>query len=245
MARSDSAPDATPKPKKQGRIAQIVQVYKVSKTVDPAIGWWTLGAFLGVIALAVVVGLVTKLWIYPILLGLPFALLAAVIVLSRRAEAAAYRQIEGQPGAAGAALSALRRGWYVEQQPVAVEATRGGDMTSAALVFRAIGRPGVILVAEGPTARAQKLLAAERKRVERVAPGVPIHTIRVGEGGGDDVVSVRKVASVIQRKKPVLNKAEMAAVNKRLKALGGVRPPIPPGMDPTRARVDRKAMRGR
>lgn len=187
----------------------------------------------------------TKLWIYPILLGLPFALLAAVIVLSRRAEAAAYRQIEGQPGAAGAALSALRRGWYVEQQPVAVEATRGGDMTSAALVFRAIGRPGVILVAEGPTARAQKLLAAERKRVERVAPGVPVHTIRVGEGGGDDVVSVRKVASVIQRKKPVLNKAEMAAVNKRLKALGGVRPPIPPGMDPTRARVDRKAMRGR
>lgn len=56
---------------------------------------------------------------------------------------------------------------------------------------------------------------------------------------------VRKVASVIQRKKPVLNKAEMAAVNKRLKALGGVRPPISPGMDPTRARVDRKAMRGR
>ena len=74
---------------------------------------------------------------------------------------------------------------------------------------------------------------------------MPVHTIRVGEGGGDDVVSVRKVASVIQRKKPVLNKAEMAAVNKRLKALGGVRPPIPPGMDPTRARVDRKAMRGR
>lgn len=105
-------------------------------------------------------------------------------------------------------------------------------MTSAALVFRAIGRPGSSSSPrpDGPGAEAARRGA---QAVERVAPGVPVHTIRVGEGGGDDVVSVRKVASVIQRKKPVLNKAEMAAVNKRLKALGGVRPPIPGhGPDP-------------
>jgi hypothetical protein len=45
--------------------------------------------------------------------------------------------------------------------------------------------------------------------------------------------------------KPVLTKEEVSAVNKRLKSLGGLRPPIPAGMDPQRARVDRKAMRGR
>jgi hypothetical protein len=45
--------------------------------------------------------------------------------------------------------------------------------------------------------------------------------------------------------RPELSKAEVDAVNKRLKALGGVKMPVPKGMDPTRARPDRKAMRGR
>ena len=40
-------------------------------------------------------------------------------------------------------------------------------------------------------------------------------------------------------------KAEVAAVNKRLKAMGGLRPPLPAGVDPNRVRMDRKAMRGR
>jgi hypothetical protein len=37
----------------------------------------------------------------------------------------------------------------------------------------------------------------------------------------------------------------VSVVNKRLKSLGGMKPPIPKGIDPTRARVDRKAMRGK
>ena len=45
--------------------------------------------------------------------------------------------------------------------------------------------------------------------------------------------------------KPVLTKAEVSVVNKRLKSLGGLRPPLPKGIDPTKARMDRKAMRGR
>ena len=45
--------------------------------------------------------------------------------------------------------------------------------------------------------------------------------------------------------RPVLTKEETSVVNKRLKSLGGMRPPIPKGIDPTRARVDRKAMRGK
>ena len=243
MARADSA---APAPKKQGRLAQIRQVYSVTKAVDRAIGWWILGGF--VLTLAVVLGIAALLhlpWWYGLLLGLPLALLTATIILSRRAERAAYRQIEGQPGAAGAALSGLRRGWYVEQQPVAIEATRGHDPASAAMVFRAIGRPGVFLIGEGPTGRAQKLLAQERKRIERVAPGVPVHTLRVGEGGADGEVPIRKLAMTMQRTKGAMTKAEMAAVNKRLKALGGVKLPVPPGMDPTRARVDRKGLRGR
>jgi hypothetical protein len=234
-----------PAPKKPGRLAQIRQVYTQSKQVDPKIGWWMLGAFLAVLVVTVGIGWLLNAPVYAAILGVPLALLAATLVMSRRAERAAYRQIEGQPGAAGAALSALRRGWYTDPQPVAVEAARGGDMTESALVFRAVGRPGVVLVGEGPTGRAQKALAAERRKVERVVPGVPVAVYRVGEGTGDEVIAIRKLASKVQRMKPVLTKDEAAAVNKRLRALGGVRPPLPQGFDPTKARVDRKAMRGR
>ena len=94
-------------------------------------------------------------------------------------------------------------------------------------------------------ARAQKLLAAERKKVERVAAGRARHRLRVGDGEGEDVVAIRKLAKRVQRMKPVLTKDEVSAVNKRLNALGGVRPPVPQGIDPTKARVDRRAMRGR
>jgi len=57
-------------------------------------------------------------------------------------------------------------------------------------------------------------------------------------------VSIRKVANKLQRMKSVLTKEEVAAVNKRLKAMGGMRPPLPAGIDPNRVRMDRKAMRG-
>ena len=45
--------------------------------------------------------------------------------------------------------------------------------------------------------------------------------------------------------KRTLTKLEADQVKKRLKALGGARLPIPKGVDPMRARPDRKAMRGR
>ena len=241
MARKDSEQSVTPK--RTGRFAQIRQVFTAAKAVDPLIGWWMLLAALGTIVLVTVVGLLFGHWVYALIISIPLAALAASLVLSRRAERAAYRSIEGQPGASGAALSALRRGWFYEQEPVAAEATRSGDLSNAALVFRATGRPGIVLVAEGPSARAGRLVESERRKVARVAPGVPVTVLRVGSGEGE--VTVRKLAGTMQRMKPVLTKDEAAAVNKRLKSLGGTRPPLPAGVDPNRVRMDRKAMRGR
>ncbi|GAA5029282.1 DUF4191 domain-containing protein [Terrabacter aeriphilus] len=245
MARNKKEGDATsaPQEKKQGRLSQIRDVYRVSKQADPAIGWFMLLAFLVVFGVLLVVGFLVKLpWIFGIF-GVLFGILAATIIMSRRAERAAYSQIEGQAGAAGAALTSIRRGWYTDREPVAADVARPGDINSAAMVYRALGRPGVVLVGEGPTARVQKLLAAEKKRVERVAPGVPVITLRVGSGDGE--VSLPKLASKVQRLKPQITKDEMAMVNKRLKALGGLRAPLPPGVDPMRARMDRKALRGK
>lgn len=244
MARKESAKSNTPK--KAKRFAQIRQVFTAARSVDPMIGWWMALASLGTLVVMVGIGVLLDHWVYTLILGIPMAALAASTVLSIRAKRAAYKSIEGQPGASGAALSSLRKGWYFEQQPVAVEAARAGDMSSTAMVFRAIGRPGVVLVVEGPVARATRLVEAERKKVNRIAgPNVPVTLLRVGEGGGEGEVSVRKLASKVQRMKPVLTKQEVAAVNKRLKAMGGLRPPLPAGIDPNRVRMDRKSMRGR
>ncbi|MFC7594210.1 DUF4191 domain-containing protein [Terrabacter sp. GCM10028922] len=244
MARNkDGDATSTPQEKKQGRLSQILEVYRVSRRADRLIGWYMLLSFLVVFGVLLVVGFLVKLpWILGAF-GVLFGILAATIVMSRRAERAAYSQIEGQAGAAGAALTSIRRGWYTDREPVAADVARAGDISSAAMVYRALGRPGVVLVGEGPTGRVQKLLAAERKRVERVAPGVPITTLRVGSG--DDEVPLPKLASKVQRLKPQITKDEMALVNKRLKALGGLRAPLPPGVDPMRARMDRKALRGK
>ena len=243
--RSAGGATAAPAPRKKrfAQLQQIRAVYVQSRGIDPKITWWMLGAFLLAEAVMVLIGFAIGHPLYLGIVGIPLAVLAAGLVMARRAERAAYLQLEGQTGGGGAALGALRRGWYYEQQPVAVEATRPGDMSSAAMVFRAVGRPGVVLVLEGPPARATRLGEAERKRVARVLPNVPVHLLRVGSAEGE--VPVRKLAGKIQRMKPTLTKAEASAVNKRLKALGSAKPPVPKGIDPMRARPDRRGMRGR
>ncbi|MBT9254795.1 DUF4191 domain-containing protein [Phycicoccus sp. MAQZ13P-2] len=235
--------------KKQGRIAEIRQAYQAIKSLDPKLGWWMLGAAL--LTAAVIVGIGAIFgggWlIYAAIIAIPSAFLAAVIVMNRRGNTAMYKALDGQVGAAGAALTGMgRRGWFASQEPVAMEGARGTraqDMAGAAMVFRALGRPGIVLIGEGPTGRVAKLLKQEEKKVARVAPGVPVHLWTVGDG--EDQVPVKKISGKLTRMRPVLTKAEVSVVNKRLKSLGGLKPPVPKGIDPTKARMDRKAMRGR
>jgi hypothetical protein len=203
------------------------------------------------VTFAVLVGigfLLGGLWRwYLVIIAIPSALLAAVFVMNRRGNKAMYGALEGQTGAAGAALQSMgKRGWYAATEPVAVDANRASkasDLSGAAMVFRALGRPGIVLIGEGPKQRVLKLLKAEEKKVTRVAPGVPVHLWVVGNG--DDEVKVSKISSKLTRMRPVLTKEEASVVNKRLKSLGGLRTGVPAGMDPTRARVDRKAMKGK
>ena len=235
--------------KKQGRIAQIRQSYQAIRSLDARIGWYMLLA--AVVTLAVITGIGFLLggfwrW-YMLLVAIPAAALAAVIVMNRRGNRAMYNALDGQAGASGAALMGMgKRGWFTSEQPVAVDAQRGtklSDMTGAAMVFRALGRPGIVLIGEGPEGRVQKLLKAEEKKVARVAPGVPVHLWVAGEGEGQ--VSIRKIGGKLTRLKPVLTKEEVSVVNKRLRSLPGVRSAIPAGIDPTRVRMNRSALRGK
>ncbi len=220
-----------------GRIKQMRDVYAMTRRVDPAVRWWLLGAVLGTLVVVLGIGLLTGHPIYAAVIGIPLALLAGLFVLARRAEAAAYSQLEGQPGAAGAALRVLRRGWEVREEPVAV------DPRTQDAVFRVLGRPGVVLIADGPAHRVAKMVEGERRRVARLLPDVPITVLQAGRGEGQ--VPIGKLPRKVMRLKPKLTKAEVAVVSKRLRAMGGVRVPVPKGIDPMRARPDRKAARGR
>lgn len=108
-------------------------------------------------------------------------------------------------------------------------------------MFRGVGRPGVVLITEGPAKRVVRLVEKEEKRMKRILPGVPVTVIQVGHEEGQ--VPVSKLVRTVQKLKPRLNRAELAEVNKRLQALGQVKLPIPKGIDPMRARPDRKGMR--
>ena len=240
MARmkKNAADDAgAKKPKKKRWYHQLWEVFQMTRQVEPSITWWLLGVFFGVIAVGFALGMLFGHPVYVTLLSLPVALIGVMLLLTRRAERAAYSRIEGTPGAAGSALGTIRRGWNIEEQPVAI------DPRHQDVVFRAIGRPGVVLISEGPPHRAKRMLEAERRRVSRVAPNVKIHLIQVGNDEAQ--VPLAKLVRTIQKLKPSLTKPEVAAVAKRLRALGHSRPPVPKGIDPMRARPDRKGMRGR
>ncbi|MBX9246162.1 DUF4191 domain-containing protein [Actinotalea ferrariae] len=246
MARQRSSEPApapqgkTPKVKKTRWYHQVWQAYTMTRQTDPAVTWWVLGAFGAVVAVAVVIALLldgTANRIYAIVVGLPFAFLAGMFVLARRAETAAYRRLEGQPGASLSALRTIRRGWDFPEEPVAV------DPRSQDLVFRGLGRAGIVLVAEGPGGRQAKLLEAEKRKLTRILPNVPVTLIQ--SGTGPDQVPLPKLARTVQKLKPTLTKQEVAEISKRLRALGGARLPVPKGIDPYRARPDRKGMRGR
>ena len=224
------------KVKKPSRLKQINEVFQMTRRHDPMVPWLMLLAFLGVVAVSLIIGLVLENWITGLIIGIPLGLLAATLILSRRAERAAFAQIENQPGASGAALGTLKRGWITEDQPVAVN-PRTQDA-----VFRAIGRPGVVLVSEGPTHRVRPLVDAERKRLARILPNVTVHVIESGRGEGQ--VPLSQIAKKMNKLDKELTKLEVSAVSKRISSLGN-RLPIPKGIDPYKARPDRKAARGR
>ncbi len=94
------------------RLKQIRAVYQRTREVDPKVGLYSFGVALAVFAVMALLGYLIHP-IYTILLGLPSALLAGTFVFGRRAERAAYAQMDGQLGAAGSVLGGLRRGWSV------------------------------------------------------------------------------------------------------------------------------------
>jgi len=192
-----------------GRFKQIRMIAGLVNKANPKALPIVFGAALGTIAVLVIIGLLTGLALLLIPLGVLLGVLVGMILFGRFAQAAQYSAIEGQPGAAAAVLENMRGNWTVTP---AIAANRNMDV-----VHRTVGRPGVVLVGEGSPNRLASLMAAEKKRVARVAYEVPIFEFQVGDEEGQ--IPLSKLQRKVMRLPRNLKPAAVSDINHRLKAL--------------------------
>jgi Domain of unknown function (DUF4191) len=201
------------------QLGMIKQAYSLTRKNDPKLPWILLITFVAVFAVVELIAvLLGSPWLFlpiAILLGL----LVALIIFGRRAQGTAYRQVEGQPGAASWVLEGMRGDWRVTS---GVAGTRELDA-----LHRVLGRPGIVLVGEGSPQRVRGLIAQEKKRMARVVGDTPIYDVTVGDGEGQ--VPLKKLSSHVMKLPRNLSAAEVNALGKRMAALGGARMPVPGG----------------
>ncbi|MEL0260738.1 MAG: DUF4191 family protein [Aquiluna sp.] len=235
MAKKEKKQKAEKAP---GRLKQLWQVYKVTAKNDPTSVWLALLGLLLAIAAGLTLGYVLgggntltfTLWTIS---GFTSGILIAMIIMSRRAERNAYQNIEGQAGAVGAVLdSQIRRSWRASSMPVAI------NHKNREAVYRMVGPAGVVLIAEGSSARVSQMLQDESRKVMRAAPGVTVHQLRVTQD--DSGVRLFNLLKTVYKLKKSLRRAEVSVVANRLEALGGMSIPIPKGIDPMKVRAPKR-----
>ncbi len=233
---------STPAAPPEGRLRQLRQAYKITKQSDRNVGLFmllafVLGAGIPAVLLLTFVGTGVLAIVLTVIISVLFGILGALFVLGRRAEKAAYSQVEGQTGAAAGALQMLRRGYHVKQ---AAAFNKNQDV-----VHRVVGRPGIVLVGEGNSTRVRSLIASERKKHARiVGDEVPVLEVVVGRGEGE--VPLPKLIKHVRKLPNAIKPAEQTAILNKLKALDAMRPaaPMPRGPVPTSMKGARRQMRG-
>ncbi|HET6480081.1 MAG TPA: DUF4191 domain-containing protein [Actinoplanes sp.] len=213
------------------RLKQIGQVFSFTAKQDK----W----FIPLLAAAVLIPLAATVllillgfgWIY-LPIGIMVTLLAAVIVLNLRSNTAMMNAAEGQPGAAASLVENMRGDWRV--RPAAASTTQF-DM-----VHVVIGRPGVILLAEGNPQRVRGLLGQEKKRLSKVIGNAPLYDYVIGPDEGQ--LPVKKLRSTMMRLPRNLTGKDVNSLDKRLGALMA-RPQMPKGAIPKNMRPSKGAFR--
>jgi microcystin-dependent protein len=160
-------------------------------------------------------------------MGVILGLLAALIIFGRRVQRNVYGKAEGQPGAAAWALDNMRGRWVV------TPTVAGTSQLDA--VHRVLGRPGVVLVAEGVPSRVKTLLAQEKKRVSRLVGDIPIYDVLVGNEEGE--VPLRKLQRHVMKLPRNISSAQVDSLETRLQALTNRGAALPKGPMPQGARM--------
>jgi hypothetical protein len=214
------------------RRSQLWQAFQMQRKEDKRLLPYMIGAFVLIVAAAVVAGVFTGstfTFVTLIPLGVLLGALVAFIIFGRRAQKSVYSKAEGQTGAAAWALDNMRGKWRVTP---GVAATGHFDA-----VHRVIGRPGVIFVGEGSAARVKPLLAQEKKRTARLIGDTPIYDIVVGNGEGE--VPLSKLERHLTKLPANITVKQMDALESKLVALGSRMGPaaMPKGPLPSNAKM--------
>lgn len=211
---------------KKPRFQTFRDAYKVTRAEKPWIGWALIGLFVVVLVVGISIGFWLGRPIYGGFVTLPLAALATMFFFTRVAGSAAYASIEGQIGAGASVLMAIRKGWTTTP---AVAVNKQQDM-----VHRSVGRAGIVLTGEGGFA-VRQMVADEKRKSERYAPGVPVIEVFVGDGEGQ--VPLRKLQKHVTKLPKKLTAHQMREVRARLKAVGGMSLPIPKGPMPKGVKI--------
>jgi hypothetical protein len=213
------------------RLKQIGQVFSFTAKQDKWFIPLLIAAVLIPLALTVLTVLLGFGWTW-VPIGVLVALLAALIVLNLRSNAAMMNAAEGQPGAAASIVENMRGDWRVRP---AASSTTQFDM-----VHIVIGRPGVILLGEGQPQRVRTLMGQEKRRLSKVIGNAPLYDYMIGTGDGE--LSIRKLRSTVMKLPRNLTGKDVNALDKRLAALMA-RPQMPKGAIPKNMRPSKGAFR--
>ena len=226
---------AKPSQEKTGfvdRLKQIGMVFRFTAKQDKWFVPLVVGAVLIPILLTALAVIALGSWVW-IPLGVMVTILAVLIVLNLRSNAAMMNAIEGQPGAASQIMSSLRGNWRVKEQPVAF--TVNNDF-----VHLVLGPPGVVLVAEGDPNRVKGLLGEQKRRMGKVIGQTPLYDVIVGNDEGQ--VSLRKLRTHLLKLPKNLTGKEINSLDRALTALTA-KPQMPKGGLPKEFRPPKGMMR--
>src|SRR5699024_3758407 len=213
---------------------QMWEAFQMQRKQDKALIPLMLLSILGMGLLFFLIGLLFNGQWFMLILGLGIGFLIAMIIFTRRLERDMYKRVEDQPGVAGWALdnqlkNSVGMAWKVEQ---GIAMTRQQD-----IVHRVIGNPGVVFVAEGNKNRLKPMMTQLKRRVDKLAGGVPIYEVYVGDG--EDEVPVGKLRNHLIRMPRQYNKNEVYSVVRRIEAMDatqGQMQGMPKGTLPQQAR---------
>jgi hypothetical protein len=206
---------------------QIFEAFKLQRREDKKLVPIMAGVFLLSVVVVFGIGLIFGVQWIVLPVGIAIGVLAAISVFGRRVQRSVFSKAEGQPGAAGWALDNMRGQWRV---------TPGvAGTTHLDAVHRVIGRPGIILVAEGAPHRVKGLLAQEKKRTARVVGNTPIYDIVVGNDEGQ--VPLGTLQRHLVKLPRNISPSDMDSLEARLTALGSRTAALPKGPLPAGAKM--------
>jgi hypothetical protein len=221
--------------KEPGRFRQIFDVLiLVIKRDRFALVWLILGTF-GPIAAGIVFALVATggepiSFVVSIIFGVLAGVLGFLIVLGQLTQRLMYSNLQGQPGAVSALIkNQLRRSWRGNDMPIRMNKSQD-------IVYRVVGKPGVVIVSEGVRSRVAPLVEDARKEVQRIVPGVPVHLLHVGADG----LTLKEFFPALYKIKGRVRASEIVVVTNRLNSIAKTPASMmPKGIDPTKMRAPR------